>query len=110
MAAVGGASQGLGRSAAMGLAGEGSRVAICARTRELLAKTAADISKLGGDVVGCQLDLTDPNGARRFGREAERGFGRPVEILVANCGGPAAGAFGEVTDTGTSAMHSSWWS
>ena len=46
-ALVSGASQGLGRAIAIGLAAEGVQVAITARRRELLENVAAEIVKIG---------------------------------------------------------------
>jgi 3-oxoacyl-[acyl-carrier protein] reductase len=45
---VTGASMGIGRSIAVGLAAEGARLAVVARRRELLETLAAEIEAAGG--------------------------------------------------------------
>ena len=52
VALVAGASQGMGRAAAMGFAREGAKVAICARGEAALNEAAAVIRKVtGGEVL-----------------------------------------------------------
>ena len=47
VAMVSGASRGIGRAIALGLAAEGCRLSICARGREALEQTAEDIRSRG---------------------------------------------------------------
>jgi 3-oxoacyl-[acyl-carrier protein] reductase len=92
------ASKGLGRAAAMALAAEGVKVAICARGQEALQATARDISDAGGEVLATVADVTDPAAPARLVAGAAEHFGG-LDILVANAGGPPAGRALEVTDT-----------
>src|SRR5262245_15890358 len=89
-AAVAAASAGLGLGAAKALAAAGVGVAICGRDPERLAGAAA---ALGESAVAIQADLSDPAGAGGFIEEAAERLGGPVDILVANAGGPPAGTF-----------------
>ncbi|MGZ4110503.1 MAG: SDR family NAD(P)-dependent oxidoreductase, partial [Actinomycetota bacterium] len=57
VALVTAASKGLGRGAALALAREGARVAICARNPEHLTATAAEFP---GEVLAIPADVTDP--------------------------------------------------
>jgi 3-oxoacyl-[acyl-carrier protein] reductase len=92
VALVAASSTGLGREVAMSLAGEGVRLAICARHEEALAKTAADLREAGAEVLSRVCDLTVEEQARGLVEETAAHFGS-LDILVANCGGPPAGTF-----------------
>ena len=96
VALVTAASKGLGRAAALALAQEGAKVAICARGADALAATEAELAALT-DVLAVQADVTDPAWpARLVGTTVER-FGR-LDIPVANAGGPPAGNALEIDD------------
>lgn len=96
-AIVAAASQGLGKAVALGLAREGARVAICARTPETLEAAAAEIrSQTGAEVLARSLDVTSHEQVRAFVAETAARFGA-VDICVANAGGPPARTFGETT-------------
>ena len=59
VALVTGGSKGIGKAVARGLAHEGAKVAICARTQSELDETAAALAKeTGSDVFGVAGDLT----------------------------------------------------
>ena len=51
VAVVTGGTEGIGRATALRLAQEGAQVAICARRREMLDKMAAEIKKLGCEII-----------------------------------------------------------
>lgn len=92
-ALVGGASRGIGRAIALGLAREGCRVAICARGRERLEATAEEIrSSTGAEVIGVPCDMSQPDDIRRFVAAAVEAFGR-LDVVVNNAGGPPTGPF-----------------
>jgi 3-oxoacyl-[acyl-carrier protein] reductase len=86
-ALVMGASKGIGRGIAGALAREGARVAISSRSRESLEATAGEI---GGEVSAFPADTDDLDRLRELPGEIARQLG-PVEILVANTGGPPPG-------------------
>ena len=89
VAAVAAASTGLGLATASALAAEGVRVAICGRHADRLEAAAASID---GEVVTVVADVSDPDDAARFLAETAEALG-PVDILVANAGGPPGGTF-----------------
>lgn len=94
VALVTGASRGLGFAAAEALAAEGCRVAISARDPERLAAAA---SRIGAHAV--VADMSDPEGPAAAVAAVARDLG-PVDILVANAGGPPTGRFVDLSDAG----------
>jgi 3-oxoacyl-[acyl-carrier protein] reductase len=94
VALVTAASKGLGRGAALALAREGCRVAICARDPDRLAETAGEMP---GDVLTVRADVTEPGAPRRLVEATVAGFGG-LDILVANAGGPPKARALEVED------------
>jgi 3-oxoacyl-[acyl-carrier protein] reductase len=81
------ASKGIGRGIAAALAREGVRVAISSRSRESLEQAAAGMD---GEVAVFPGDTEDLERMRELPAEVEKELG-PVEILVANSGGPPMG-------------------
>lgn len=92
------ASKGLGRAAALALAREGAKVAICARGPETLAHTAEEIrSATGADVLPIVADVALKQDVSRLVTEAVQHFGG-LDILVTNAGGPKSGPFSSLSD------------
>lgn len=97
VALVAASSQGLGKAVAQGLAREGAKLALCARTDDALQATAEEIRRSAGvEVLARALDVTSPEGVRDFVREVNGRFGR-LDICVANAGGPPSKSFAETT-------------
>jgi 3-oxoacyl-[acyl-carrier protein] reductase len=93
VALVTGASAGLGLAIARELAQEGAAVAMVARRTDELERQAADISaSTSGRVVAIAADLRERGAPARVAAEAGRALG-PVDILVANAGGPPSTTF-----------------
>ena len=83
-------SRGLGRAAALALAGEGVRVLVSGRDAESLELVRSELVGLGVEVAVHPGDVTDPaEPARLVGAAMDR-FGA-LDILVANAGGPPPG-------------------
>jgi 3-oxoacyl-[acyl-carrier protein] reductase len=80
-------SQGIGRGIARALSREGARVAIASRSREALEEAAAGIA---GDVSLFTADTSDLDRMKDLPGEVADAIG-PIEILVANTGGPPPG-------------------
>jgi 3-oxoacyl-[acyl-carrier protein] reductase len=98
VALVAAASTGLGKASALALAGEGARVAICARTPERLQATAQEIREAtGAEVLAMPADLSTAAGICSVVAVTADRFGG-VDILVNNSGGPALGRFRDFTD------------
>ena len=86
VALVTGASQGIGRAIAAGLAAEGARVAVSSRSRERIEAAAREIG-----ATPFVHDSADVDGAAALAEEVERTLG-PVDVLVCNTGGPPPNA------------------
>jgi 3-oxoacyl-[acyl-carrier protein] reductase len=87
VALVMGASRGIGRGIAAALAREGARVAVASRSEERLGEAAAAI---GERAIAFVADTADTERLAALPGEVAEALG-PVEILVANTGGPPLG-------------------
>ena len=98
VALVAGASQGIGKAAALGFAREGAKVSICARSEAQLNETAETIRReTGGDVLPVVADMTKAEDIQRFVAKTVEKFGR-LDVIVTNAGGPPPGEFMKFTD------------
>ena len=75
---VTGGGRGIGRAIALGLAAEGARVGVAARTRAQCEEVAASIGERG---LAIEADVTDEAACERAVRELEQRFGR-LSVLV----------------------------
>src|SRR5580704_5011538 len=97
VALVAASSTGLGKAVALGLAREGAKLALCARTQSTLDGAAEDIRReTGVEVLTRAIDVTSYEQVRAFVAEIAAHFGR-LDICVANAGGPPSKSFAETT-------------
>ena len=97
VALVAASSQGLGKAVAVGLAREGAKLALCARTEATLAATAEEIRhETGVEVLARAVDVTVDEQVRGVVQAALAHYGR-LDIAVANAGGPPAKPFAATT-------------
>jgi 3-oxoacyl-[acyl-carrier protein] reductase len=83
-AIVTGASRGIGRAIALGLAARGASVAVGYVTnRDRATEVVAEIAANGGKAVAIGADLAQPSEVARLFDEAERTLG-PLDIVFAN--------------------------
>jgi 3-oxoacyl-[acyl-carrier protein] reductase len=98
-ALVGGASRGIGRAIALGLAREGATVALCARNQDTLDKARDEIrNETGATVLSLICDMSRPEDIKAAVAAAADAFGR-LDIVVNNAGGPPTGAFDALDDS-----------
>jgi 3-oxoacyl-[acyl-carrier protein] reductase len=86
VALVTGGSKGIGAGIAAALAAEGAKVAIGARTRETVDETAARVG-----ATGYLFDSDDLDAVPGVIAAVEEALG-PIDVYIANTGGPPAGA------------------
>ena len=97
-AVVAAASKGMGKACALGLAAEGARVAMCARSEADLLAAANEIrQKTKAEVLAVPADVTRLADIQRVVAKTVEAFGG-VDILVANAGGPPLGGFDQMSD------------
>ncbi|WP_420432873.1 SDR family NAD(P)-dependent oxidoreductase [Hyphobacterium sp.] len=91
LALVTGASRGIGRAIATGLAAQGAHVIVTARTQGGLEDLDDEIKANGGKCTLVPLDQMDPEGIEKLAEIVAERWGK-LDILVA-----AAGQLGELT-------------
>ncbi|MFN7993173.1 MAG: SDR family NAD(P)-dependent oxidoreductase [Bryobacteraceae bacterium] len=84
-AVITGASRGLGKAMALALAAEGASIALVARDREQLHKTAEEVWRTGSGAQIFPVDLTSEEGVRQLEKDVTLEFGK-VHILINNAG------------------------
>ena len=98
VAAVSGASTGLGRAIAQGLAEAGADVVIGSRNADPIQRAATEITgSTGRHAMGVVADVSRPEGVDALIGAALHHFGK-INILVANAGGPPPGSALALTD------------
>jgi NAD(P)-dependent dehydrogenase (short-subunit alcohol dehydrogenase family) len=98
VAVVTGGSIGIGKAVAEAFAEEGVDVALCARDRERVEKTASEIAQqYGVRTIGVACDVTRGEDIERFVREVEKVFGG-ADILINNAGTGSAEKIMEAPD------------
>jgi 3-oxoacyl-[acyl-carrier protein] reductase len=98
VALVAGASKGLGKAVALGLAREGARIAIFSRDKARIEAAAQEIrDATGAPVLALVADATRRDDLERAVEETVRQFGA-LHIVVTNAGGPPPGEFVTLTE------------
>ena len=85
IAVITGASRGIGRAMALGMAAEGAHVILVARTVGGLEEVDDEIRKVGGKATLVPFDLTDLPAIDRLGATIFERWGK-LDILVGNAG------------------------
>lgn len=93
VALVTAASKGLGKAAALSLAREGCKVALCSRRPEATEAAAQEIRQAtGAEVLAVAADVTQQADIDNLVKATLDKFGR-IDVLVINAGGPPPGNF-----------------
>ena len=104
VAIVTGASRGIGKGLALGLAAAGARVVCAARTVDAhpeglpgtIHETADQIRKLGGEALAVRCDIGDDSDIAQMVSETQERFGR-IDVLMNNAMTSTRGLFEETT-------------
>jgi NAD(P)-dependent dehydrogenase (short-subunit alcohol dehydrogenase family) len=97
VALVTGGGRGIGKAIALALAEQGASIALCGRTLETLAETAAEIRSHGVEAWPIQADVSRLEDIQRFVGEAAAAAGR-IDILINNAVTSESAPFDEQTD------------
>jgi len=91
VAFVGGASKGIGKAVALGLAQEGAKLAICSRNEEALEQVVREIAQISSaEVLTVPGDLSQYQTIKDVIRTTAEHYSR-LDIVFANAGGPPIG-------------------
>ena len=85
VAVITGAGTGVGKAAAVALAGEGYAVALAGRRKERLDAVAAEVTAAGGHALVLPTDVGDPAAVSALFAKTLEGFGR-LDLLFNNAG------------------------
>ena len=85
VAIVTGASSGIGKATAYALADEGMKVAIVARSADVINQMADEINGKGGTAIAYAADVADADAVDRFVANVVHEWGR-IDLLFANAG------------------------
>jgi len=85
VAAVTGASKGLGRAMAMGLAKAGASLALCGRNMADLEQAVEEAASFGVPARPYRMDVLDRASIHEAVEAIRKGFGR-IDVLVNNAG------------------------
>ncbi len=95
-----GASRGIGRALALGLATAGADIALSARDEGALQQVREQVEALGRRAIVLPADVTDPQACQRLVTDAVAGLGQ-LDVLVNNAGGSSyMGPFTELRFSG----------
>ena len=92
VALITGASSGIGRALAKGLARSDARIVAVARRADRLSDLVQEISDTGGDAIAVSADVTDATSIEHAFDEAQRAFG-VADVIISNAGISAPGNF-----------------
>ncbi|MBI2168657.1 MAG: SDR family NAD(P)-dependent oxidoreductase, partial [Actinobacteria bacterium] len=92
VALVTGASRGIGRSVALAAAKRGAKVGLVARNAADLSAVASDVWAAGAEATTASADVADRGQVTAAVASVEAALG-PIDIVVANAGIGAYGAF-----------------
>lgn len=97
VALITGGSKGIGKAVALAMAGEGVKLAICARGEADLQAVKEELTNAGAEVIAVRADTTSGDDIRRFVAAAASHYGR-IDILVNNAVSSSQSTFAALSD------------
>ena len=80
-----GASKGIGLACARAFVAEGARLALAARSADVLQAAAAELRATGAEALAVPADLIEPAQAEQLAHAVTEQFG-PIDVLVNSAG------------------------
>jgi hypothetical protein len=93
---ISGASSGIGRATALALAEYHPRLVLASRNKDALEKVAQDVQRLGGDVMVCETDVTDPAQVSQMVHQGLTEWGQ-IDLLITSNGQYIRGSIHETS-------------
>jgi NAD(P)-dependent dehydrogenase (short-subunit alcohol dehydrogenase family) len=90
-----GASAGIGLATARRFAAAGAKLALVARSADVLNHLAEELKSSGSDAVALPADVSDPKQVQRIIEETARHFGR-LDVVINNVGQAARGTIADL--------------
>ncbi|MFB5266905.1 SDR family NAD(P)-dependent oxidoreductase [Paenibacillus enshidis] len=90
-----GASAGIGLATARRFAAAGAKLALVARSADVLNHLAAELKSQGSDAVALPADVSDPKQVQRVIEETARHFGR-LDVVINNVGQAVVSSIADV--------------
>ncbi|HET8913949.1 MAG TPA: SDR family oxidoreductase [Ktedonobacteraceae bacterium] len=90
-----GASAGIGLATVRRFAAAGAKLALVARSADVLNQLAEELQSQGSDAIALPADVSDPKQVRRVIEETVRHFGR-LDVLINNVGQAAIGTIADL--------------
>jgi len=97
VALITGASRGIGKGIALGLAAEGCNLGLCARTVAPLQAAVDECRTKNIEAIALPFDVSNAGHLQQIAQQTLDKFGR-IDILINNVGGNRRGAFETTTD------------
>src|SRR5271170_2508017 len=91
-----GASAGIGRATALGLARDGAAVVVSARRGDRLDQLVRDITALNGQALAVVADVTSEDAMHHLVRRSVERFGR-LDVMICNAGLGVEGSADDIT-------------
>jgi NAD(P)-dependent dehydrogenase (short-subunit alcohol dehydrogenase family) len=98
VALITGGNKGIGKAIARGLAGEGAKLVLAARSEEALRRTTEELTRQGAETVHVTADVADEKQVKDLFARTLEYFGR-LDILVNNAGAFDGGPLDELPTT-----------
>lgn len=85
VAVITGSARGIGKATAEKFVKEGAKVVVCDVNMEQVNETVEELKKMGGEVMGLRVDVTDRASVNSLIEETVKAFGK-MDIMVSNAG------------------------
>lgn len=85
VAIITGSARGIGKATAVKYVQEGAKVVVCDVNLEQVNETVEELKKMGGNVIGLRVDVTDRESVNKLIEDTVAAFGK-LDVMVSNAG------------------------